>query len=111
MLISALTQLQSINIGALGRASMQKIWDRFQIKGTVQKMDLYLAPADTSALKAGSEIFTDLPDAEVNKDVDFRFGIALYEPGIIEGKPLIETVQHFTDLVSSIVLLFKLCLS
>jgi len=111
ILISALTQLQSINIGALGGAGVQKMWDKLQIKRTVPKMDLYLAPADTSALKAGSEIFIDLPDAEVNKDVDFRLSIALYEPGIIEGKPLIETVQHFTDLVSSTVLLFKPCLS
>ena len=53
-----------------------------------KSMNLWLRPADRGfPLKAGFELFTDLPNAEVNPNLEFRFEIALNEPGIVEGKP------------------------
>jgi hypothetical protein len=43
----------------------------------------------------------------VNKDLAFGLDIALREPGIIEGKPLMKAVQKFADLISEIVPKFK----
>ena len=43
-------------------------------------------------LKAGDEIFVDFPDAEWDENQDFTFQIVIYEPGVIEGKPLVKTL-------------------
>jgi hypothetical protein len=34
----------------------------------------------------------------------------LNEPGVVEGKPLLETIQHLSDLVSNTFHIFKPCL-
>jgi len=62
-------------------------------------------------LKAGDQLFIDLPDAEEHKDMQFRFEIVVYEPGVIEGKPIVETVMTFRDRISDIVNAFKPCLA
>jgi len=64
-----------------------------------------------TGLKVGNVLHTFLPNEEFDKDMQFHFKIALDEPGIIECKPLIETLQHFSDLVSGTVTMFKPCLS
>jgi hypothetical protein len=61
------------------------------------------APGEMCPLKAGDELFVDVPDAEMNENLDFRFKVAFNEPGIIEGEPLIETLHQFTKLVGDIV--------
>lgn len=58
-------------------------------------------------VKAGDILFTDLPDAEVDKKMQFRFHVAFGEPGIFEGEPLLETLQHVADLVDNLVLSFR----
>jgi hypothetical protein len=58
-------------------------------------------------LKAGDVLFTDLPDAEVQEEVTFSFDVALHEPGVIECKPLRETVKEMADLVSNIIYDFR----
>jgi hypothetical protein len=42
--------------------------------------------------------------------MNFRFNIAVNEPGVIEGKPLIETLVEFSYRVSGIVTSFEPCL-
>lgn len=58
-------------------------------------------------LKAGDILFTDLPDAEVKQNMPFTFEVAFGEPGILEGDPLLETLQHMTDLVDNLILSFR----
>ena len=57
--------------------------------------------------KVGDELFVDAPDAEEDRKIRFAFGIALNEPEVTEGEPLLELVQHFADLVSNIASGFK----
>jgi len=65
----------------------------------------FFQPADVLfPLKEGDKLFIDAPDAEVNEQMQFRFNVALNEPGIIEGKPLLETVHQLTTLVEGIVM-------
>jgi hypothetical protein len=54
-------------------------------------------------LKVGDTLFTDAPDAEVNEEMQFQFDIALNEPGIIEGKPLLETLHQLANLIDDII--------
>jgi hypothetical protein len=73
---------------------------------------LFIRPADNLfPLEAGKELLIVAPDAEPNEKIEFRFDVAVDETGLIEGKPIIETVQHFSDLVRSIADGFKTCLS
>jgi hypothetical protein len=58
-------------------------------------------------LKAGDQLFTDLPDAEVDQNRQFRFEVAFGEKQVVEGEPLIETLQHMADLVDNLVISFK----
>jgi len=53
-------------------------------------------------LKAGDILLT-IPESEVEQYMQFRFIITFAEPGIIEGEPIIETLQHMADLVDNIV--------
>jgi hypothetical protein len=54
-------------------------------------------------LKAGDVLFTDLPEAEVNNGAKFYVDIALAEPQVVEGEPLLETVRHLAHLVDRVV--------
>ncbi|MGO9530227.1 MAG: hypothetical protein ACLP3B_03515 [Syntrophobacteraceae bacterium] len=73
---------------------------------------VFFRPADNLfPLKAGDELFIDAADAEVNEKMQFRFNVALNEPGITDGKPLLETIHHLADLVSNTFLILKPCLS
>jgi len=61
--------------------------------------------------KVGDELLIDGPDAEVNDKMDFRFDVAFGEPGIIEGEPLLETLQGMADLVGHLIADFRPLLS
>jgi hypothetical protein len=74
--------------------------------------DLFIRPADNLfPLKAGDELFVDAPDAEEHKDMQFRFEVVIHEPGVIEGKPILETLVQFRDRVNGIIEAFRPCLS
>jgi hypothetical protein len=67
-------------------------------------MNKFLMPADKGfPLKPGFELYTGGPDEEPDPNQQFRFDVALSEPGIVEGKPLVETLHQLTTLVESIV--------
>jgi hypothetical protein len=79
-----------------------RIWDS----------QLLITPRDAPrSLKQGDILFVDGPNAKLNKEYQFMVGVAISEPGIVEGKPLLETLQHLADLVSNTALLFKPCLA
>jgi len=58
-------------------------------------------------LKAGDELFTDLPDAKPNKHLEFQFEVAISEPHILEGEPIGETLHQMIDLVDHFIPIFK----
>jgi hypothetical protein len=74
--------------------------------------NLFIRPADNLfPLKAGDELFIDAPDAEEHNDMQFRFDIVIHEPGLIEGKPILETLVQFRDRVNCIIEAFRRCLA
>ncbi len=98
---------QSVNVGAHMQVAMQKVWDEpdSPFKGqTVPILDLFLKPADALfPLKIGDELFIDGPDAEVNEKMQFRFGVALSEPQIVQAQSLMELLSQLAGLVEGIV--------
>ncbi len=70
----------------------------------LESMNVFINPADKGfPLKAGFELYTSAVDEKPNPKLQFRFSVALSEPGIIEGKALIETIHQLTTLVEGIV--------
>jgi hypothetical protein len=63
---------------------------------------LHWKPVHRKPLKVGDVLFIS-PSGEVDKQMEFRVEIALYEPGTCECEPLIETLHSMADLVRNIV--------
>jgi hypothetical protein len=59
------------------------------------------------AAQVGDVVFVGMPgDEQVNQKLQFTFDIAFNEPGIIESKSMIETVDEMVTLVESIISTF-----
>lgn len=66
--------------------------------------NIFIRPSDPSfPLKDGLELFIGAVDEEPDPHQQFRFEVALNEPGICEGQPLLETLHQATALVEGIV--------
>jgi hypothetical protein len=66
-------------------------------------VDLLIASeTPISPLKAGDELLT-LPESELEDHTSFTFDVALGEPGIIEGAPVVQTLQGFAKIVGGLV--------
>lgn len=116
LLVTVGSSFQSVDLVAHMRPFFEKtLTERFGSKDhplLANFPSVFFRPADNLfPLKAGDELFIDGADAEVNEKMQFRFNIALNEPGIIEGKPLLESIHHLADLVSNTFLILKPCLS
>jgi hypothetical protein len=109
LIVTVGSSFQSVDIGAHMGQLMAKAFPE-KLKG-FSFPGLFIRPADNLfPLKAGDELFIDGPDAEANEKMNFRFNIAVNEPGVIEGKPLLEALVEFSNRVSGIVASFEPCL-
>ncbi len=107
LLLTVGTAYSAVNIGPHAVGEMVKFgiakhlgkpWVRLPIP------TIYLRPSDRQfPLKVGSELFRDLPGAEVNDKMNFLIDVAFGEPGICEGEPMLETLKGMLDLVGHIV--------
>jgi hypothetical protein len=71
---------------------------------TVPVPNLHLRPKDNLfPLKVGSELFIDLPGAEVNPKMNFLIDVAFGEPNVCEGEPVLETLKNMSSVVGGIV--------
>jgi hypothetical protein len=58
-------------------------------------------------LKVGAELLIDAPDAAPNPAIQFPLGVALSEPSVIDGEPMVETLQAMPAAVEKVVVTFK----
>jgi hypothetical protein len=73
----------------------------------LQKMlGLWLNRRRSNRLKAGDDLFTDAPDAPPYPKVQFKFDIAIHEPDVAEGEPLLPTLQNMAERVAHIAYTF-----
>jgi hypothetical protein len=104
LLITVGSSFQSVDIGPI----VQRGLEAFADIGNLGFPSLFLRPADRLyPLKAGDELFIDAPNAKVNEKLQFRFDVALSEPQVIEGEPLLETLHQMVDLVDKLVPIFE----
>jgi hypothetical protein len=75
-----------------------------------ESMNIFLNPADKGfPLRPGFELYIGAVDEKPNPKQEFRFDVALSEPGIIEG-PLLQILNGFTSVVSEVVTALTPCL-
>lgn len=102
---------RSINLGGIMWRSARRHWFHEEWTTILPPMNMFLRPADNQCpLEIGDVLLTGVDPSDVDPDVDFRFDIALNEPQIVEGKAVIETLKHFSDLVRATIISFKGCL-
>ena len=72
------------------------------------KLSAFFKPNDRLyPLKKGDELFRDAPDAEVDEKLEFAFDVALGEPKVSEGEPVIESLQQMVDFVDHLLTSFR----
>ena len=107
LILTVGSAFNSVNVGPLMTGEMEKAPGR-----AIPALDLFIRPADNLfPLEAGKELLIDPPDAQPNEKIQFRFDVAIHEPGLIEGQPIVETVVTFRARISDIVNAFKPCLA
>jgi hypothetical protein len=100
LLVTVGSQFRSVDLGAHMSRFMQ---ESFPDK-PIPMMSVFVKPADTLfPLKTGDELFIDGPDAEPNDKMQFRFEVALSEPQVLEGEPVLEALHQMVDLVDNLV--------
>lgn len=110
LLIAVASSYEAVDIGGQMVARLAKALGEGGPKMAAAFGDLSipLKPADNLyPLKTGNTLFTDAADAEPDDKVKFKIQISLHEPGVLETGPLLETVQHLSDLVSKTLRSFK----
>jgi hypothetical protein len=111
LIITVGSAFNSVDIGAIITAHMRGHTSR---PGgiAIPAISLFIRPADKLfPLEAGKELLIGTPDEEPNENVQFRFDIAVHEPGLIDGEPIIPTLMQFRDLVKGVVESFRQFLS
>jgi hypothetical protein len=69
---------------------------------------LRAASPDIYGLKVGDEVPLDPRwKLKMGQKVQFRFGLAFNEPGVIKGKPMLPTLKQMADLVDHLILSFR----
>lgn len=89
----------------LGQLLATHVGDDFSTEAVkaMKSMNQYLMPADKGfPLQEGFELYIGAEDEKPNPELQFRFRVALNEPGIAEGEPLLELINQFVTLVEDI---------
>jgi hypothetical protein len=91
---------RSMDLGAIVSQYARKA---FPQHADMPTLHAFFSPGDPMfPLKVGDELYIGAPDEEMNEEMQFAFDIAFGEPGIIEGKPLIETLQSMANLIDNL---------
>ena len=103
LLLTVGSQAAGINLGQLMANYLGGAFPAEAVTA-LESMNVFLNPADKGfPLSPGFELYIGAVDEKPNPKQQFRFNVVLSESGIIDGKPLLETVNQFMALVESIV--------
>ncbi len=104
LLLTVGSQTARMNFGQYMVHSMRKHFGPAALEQMASSINFQLVPTDKDfPLKDGTVLLIGTVEDEPNPNQEFSFEVALNEPGIIEGKPLLETLHLMTTLVEGIV--------
>ena len=103
LLLTVGSQAAGIHLGQMMAPLLRSSFSADAV-AAFESMDLFLNPADKGfPLQPGFELYITAPDEQPNPKLQFRFTVALDEPGIVEGKPLLEALNELVAAVESTV--------
>lgn len=103
LLLTAGSQAGGINLGQLMAGRLSGTFPP-EAAAAFESTNIFLNPAEKGfPLTAGFELYIGAVDERPNPKQQFRFDVVLSETGIIEGKPMLETINQFAKLVDDIV--------
>jgi hypothetical protein len=110
LLVTVGSSFRSMDFGAYMTANMRKNPNLPEVlRDNLPGLSLFLLPANNLfPLKAGEELFIGAVGDEESPDMQFRFNVALNEPGIVEGEPLLDVLSAMIAEVKRIGPLFRL---
>ncbi len=103
LLLTVGSQATGMNVGQLMASHFSSVFSAEAV-ATIESMNLFLVPDDKGfPLKPGFELYIGDVDEKPNPKQQFQFTVALSEPGVINGEPVLETIKQFAKLVNDIV--------
>ena len=106
-LITVGSALRSVDIGSHLMRSIEKSMAKDKATWGDTKppeMNLPLVPADRMfPLKVGDILFIGAAGDEFDEKMKFAFDVSLNEPGVVDGRPLIETLQQLIKAVKDVI--------
>ncbi|NNF14661.1 MAG: hypothetical protein HKN72_15650 [Gemmatimonadetes bacterium] len=103
LLVTVGAQAGGVNLGQLGAHLVESTFPPEAVEA-LKSMSLYIQPVDKGfPLEPGFELLLGAPDEPPNPDQQFRFDVALHEPGIADGRPLIPLLEDFAKTVQLVV--------
>jgi hypothetical protein len=104
LLIASGASFGSLNLGAVMAQFMRKSFPD-QVRDLPELPALFIKPADNLfPLKLGDELFIDAPGAELLPNMQFRIDYVFNEPGVVEGYPIVGTLDSMVNEVERVVL-------
>jgi hypothetical protein len=101
LLLTAGSQAAGIHLGHLMAPLLKETFPPEAVEA-FKAMNHFLMPADKGfPLQTGFELYHSAPDEEPNTELPFRFAIALNEPGVVEGEPLVDTLSELSKAVEA----------
>jgi hypothetical protein len=105
LLLTVGSAFRAVDVGAEMRRMMR---EAFPDMPALPPVKAFIKPADRLfPLKVGDELYIGGVDHPVNAEMQFSFDLALGEPGIVDGEPLLETLLRATEAVDNLVTEFK----
>ena len=109
LLVTVGSSFQSVDLGAYMTAGMRRMPNLPErMRANLPDLSFFLKPGDNLfPLTVGKELFIGGEDDEEVPNMQFRFNIALHEPGIVEGEPVIDVLSAMIAEVERIGTLFN----
>lgn len=108
LLITTGSAFRALDLGSYMTQMLQRFIPPGSPLGAIEPLPAFYRPADRMfPLKAGDELFIGGSDDVPNEKMGFAFDIAFGEPQVVEGEPLLDTLQQMADLVDNLILAFK----
>lgn len=104
MLLTSGSQAGGINACQLMAVQISSTFPPEDVAALGSMNAIFLVPTDNGfPLTAGFELYIGGVDEKPHPKQQFIFDVVLSEPGVIEGKPILETLNQFAKLVDDIV--------
>jgi len=102
LLFTVGSQAAGLNIGQLMTNHVREIFPAESV-AALESMNLFVRPANNGfPLSEGFVLYVGGVDEKPNPKQQFRFEVVLDESGIVDGKPLLEILNQFVEVVENV---------